>query len=73
MGLGPPQALGPRSVALRTASLTIVIYNIADHCPDRATNFGLRAIACKRANNSADHCPKVYANFARTSRQIRAN
>ena len=39
MGLGPPQALRPRSVALRTASFTIVIYNGADHCPDCAANF----------------------------------
>ena len=39
MGLGPPQAFRPRSVALRTAFLTIVNYNVADHCPDRAPNF----------------------------------
>ena len=39
MGLGPPQALRRRSVALRTASLTIVIYNGADHCPHPAANF----------------------------------
>ena len=39
MGPGPPQALRPRIVALRTACLTIVIYNGADHCRGRLANF----------------------------------
>ena len=39
MGLGSPQALQPRSVALRTAFLPVVNYNGANHCPDRAANF----------------------------------
>ena len=71
MGLGPPRALRPRSVALRTAFSAVVNY----HCLDRATNFArssreLRAILCKGANKSADHCPEVYANFARTMREF---
>ena len=68
MGLGPPQALRLRSVALRTAFLTIVNYNGADHYPDRAARNSrkVRAILCKCANNSADYCPEVYANAART-------
>ena len=37
--MGPPQALRPSSVALRTPFLTIVNYNGADQWPDRAANF----------------------------------
>ena len=67
MGLGPTQALRPRSVALRKTFLTIVNYNGADQCLDGAANLReLRAVSCKCANSSAYHCPEVYANFART-------
>ena len=67
MGLGPPQALRPRSVALRTAFLTIVNYNRADHCPDRAAKF-----ARFRANARTTQ-PTTVLRFMRTSRELRAN